>query len=78
MKKKPAALQVIEDGVVDLVINIPQQSSCQRLTDGYYIRRTAVDYHVPLISNKQIAKIFVNAICNLTEEDLQVKAWSEY
>ncbi|MBT5820182.1 MAG: carbamoyl-phosphate synthase (glutamine-hydrolyzing) large subunit [Candidatus Magasanikbacteria bacterium] len=78
VKKKPAALQVIEDGVVDLVINIPQQSSCQRLTDGYYIRRTAVDYHVPLISNKQIAKIFVNAICNLTEEDLQVKAWSEY
>ncbi len=71
-------LSYIESGEVELIINIPRNFSRQELTDGYYIRRTAVDYHIPLISNKQIAKIFINAISNLTEDDLDVKAWSEY
>lgn len=75
---KNTVVSYIESGKIDLIINIPRNYSRQELSDGYYIRRTAVDYHIPLISNSQIAKIFVNAISNLTEEDLEVKAWSEY
>ncbi|MDP3970488.1 MAG: carbamoyl-phosphate synthase (glutamine-hydrolyzing) large subunit [bacterium] len=81
-KNKPTnaqnVLDCINSGKIDLIINIPRKYSRRELTDGYYIRRTAVDYQIPLISNLQIAKIFSNAICNLTEDDLTIKAWSEY
>ncbi len=76
--KNSNVITAIEEADIDLIINIPRSYSRQELTDGYYIRRTAVDYHVPLISDIQIAKIFVNSICNLSEEDLEIKSWSEY
>lgn len=77
-KKHLRVTDCIERGMIDLIINIPRTYNRTELTDGYYIRRTAVDYHVPLINDLQIAKVFINAVCHLTEEDLSIKAWSEY
>lgn len=76
-KGKPV-LKLIEDKTIDCVINIPRQYSHQELTDGYRMRRAAVDWHIPLISNVQIAKIYINAVCNLKFDDLLIKAWHEY
>lgn len=76
--KGQAVVTAIEKGTVDCIINIPRQYTHQELTDGFRMRRAAVDWHIPLISNTQIAKIFINAICNLKLEDLAIKAWDEY
>ncbi|MBI4407024.1 MAG: carbamoyl-phosphate synthase (glutamine-hydrolyzing) large subunit [Candidatus Kerfeldbacteria bacterium] len=78
IRKGAAVVKAIEGKHVDCVINIPRQYTHKELTDGYRMRRAAVDWHIPLISNVQIAKIYVNAICNLTLEDLTIKAWHEY
>ena len=78
VKKGKPVLKLIEQKAVDCVINIPRQYTHQELTDGFRMRRAAVDWHIPLISNVQIAKIYANAICNLEFKDLLIKAWHEY
>jgi len=78
VKKGRAVVSAIEQGVIDCVINIPRQYTHQELTDGFRMRRAAVDRHLPLISNAQIAKIYINAICNLDLKDLAIKAHDEY
>ena len=62
----------------DLVINIPKNQSRRELTNGYKIRRAAIDHNIPLITNARLAGAFIRAVCNLAERDIQIKSWQEY
>ena len=63
---------------MELVINIPKNFSTGELTNGYKMRRAAIDFNIPLITNSRLAKAYVKAFCNLGFEDLKIKAWDEY
>jgi len=73
-----SVISLIKDKKVDFVINIPSIEKKESVTEGYRIRRKAVDHAIPLITDVNIAKLFITAIGNLTMEDLKVKAWDEY
>lgn len=62
----------------DWVINIPKNHTRRELTNGYKIRRAAIDHNVPLITNARLASAFIRAICNLSEKDISIKSWQEY
>ena len=76
--KDPNALSAIEDGRIDLVINIPKNVEKQELENDYLIRRKAVDFGVPLITNLQGARRFVETISTTSIEDLRVRSWDRY
>lgn len=76
--KEPNTLSYIADEKIDLVINIPKNIEKEELDNDYLIRRKAVDFNVPLITNLQLAKRFVEAIHKTSPEDLKVKSWDEY
>lgn len=75
---EPNALSYIEDGRIDLVINIPKNIEREELDNDYLIRRKAVDFGVPLITNLQLAKRFVEAFSSTSQEDLKIRSWDEY
>lgn len=77
-KAEPNTLTYIAEGKIDLVINIPKNEDPQELENDYIIRRKAVDFNVPLITNLQLAQRFVKAINQTSLADLQVKSWDEY
>jgi carbamoyl-phosphate synthase large subunit len=77
-KKEPNTLTYISDRKVDLVINIPKNIEKEELDNDYLIRRKAVDFDIPLITNLQLAKRFVEAIDRTSLEDLKIKSWDEY
>ncbi len=77
-KKEPNTLTYIADGKIDLVINIPKNFEKEELDNDYLIRRKAVDFNVPLITNMELAKRFAEAISRTSVEDLHVKSWDEY
>ena len=77
-KAEPNTLTYIADGKIDLVINIPKSEDRAELENDYLIRRKAVDFNVPLITNLQLAQRFVKAIHHLSLADLKVKSWDEY
>jgi len=77
-KKEPNTLSYIADGKIDLVINIPKNIEKEELDNDYLIRRKAVDYDIPLITNLQHAKRFSEAIYYKKSNDLEVKSWDEY
>jgi len=62
----------------DLVINIPKNLTERELTNGYKIRRGAIDYNIPLITNARLASAFITAFCKMKLEDLEIKSWNEY
>lgn len=64
--------------VFELVINIPKDHSRRELTNGYKIRRAAIDHNIPLITNARLASAFIRAFCNLSEADISIKSWQEY
>ena len=64
--------------VFELVVNIPKDHSKRELTNGYKIRRAAIDHNIPLITNARLASAFIDAFCNLKTEDIQIKSWQEY
>jgi carbamoyl-phosphate synthase large subunit len=72
------AVTLIQTGQVDLVVNIPRDFTHGELSNGYRIRRAAIDFNVPLITNSRLASAFIHAFCTLPLEDLPVKAWDEY
>ena len=74
----PAALDLIREHKVELVINIPEESAEGGPGAGYEIRRAAVDYNVPLITNIRLADAYIRAFCKLGEDALAIKAWDEY
>ena len=77
-KKEPNALTFITNKKIDLVINIPKNVERDELDNDYLIRRKAVDFNVPLITNLQLAKRFVEAMYRTRVEDLKIKSWREY
>lgn len=77
-KTEPNVISFIKNKEIDFVINIPKSFARKELSNGYLIRRTAVDYNVSLITNTQVAKLFIRSITKYREKDLKVKAWSEY
>ena len=62
----------------ELVVNIPKDHSKRELTNGYKIRRAAIDHNIPLITNARLASAFIDAFCTMGEEDIQIKSWQEY
>ncbi len=75
---KPNTLDYLRERKIDLVINIPKDLTSTELSNDYTIRRSAVDYNIPLITNARLASAFLIAICNLGIEDITVKSWNEY
>ncbi len=71
-------LDILAENPFDLVINIPKNFQKEELTFGYQIRRKAVDHAIPLITNLQLAKRFVEAVYWKPEADLKIKSWDEY
>ncbi|MDP2750882.1 MAG: carbamoyl-phosphate synthase (glutamine-hydrolyzing) large subunit [Nanoarchaeota archaeon] len=76
--RKPNVLDLIKSRLFDLVINIPKSYDKEELSNDYTIRRSSVDYNIPLITNVQIAKLFISSIAKYKEKDLLVKSWKEY
>lgn len=76
--KQPNTIDLIRHGTVDLVVNIPKNLSKDELDNDYMIRRNAVDFNVPLITNARLASAFILAFCRLSLDDIHVKAWDEY
>ncbi len=77
-KRDPSVLSLIENGAVDLIINIPTRAYERESTDGFIIRRKAIDMNIPLITNRQLAEGFVIALAEQYGNGLKAKAWSEY
>ena len=77
-EKEPNTLTYIADGKIDFVINIPKNIEKEELDNDYLIRRKSVDFDVPLITNLQLAKRFVEAIQRTKPDDLKIKSWDEY
>jgi len=76
--RKPNTLDYLKNKAIDLVINIPKNLSKSELDNDYSIRRSAIDYNIPLITNDRLASAFVYAITRLGLEDLEIKSWDEY
>lgn len=76
--KEPQALTLLHDKKIDMVVNIPKDLTTHELTNGYKIRRAAIDLNVPLITNSRLACAFITAFCTLKPEDIDIKAWGEY
>jgi carbamoyl-phosphate synthase large subunit len=76
--EQPNVMDYLANGSIDLVVNIPKSHQREELTNDYLIRRKAVDFGVPLITNIQLAQQFVRAISRKKPEDLEIKSWSEY
>lgn len=76
--KTPNTLDYIREKKIDLVINIPKNLSKTELNNDYTIRRSAVDYNIPLITNARLASAFLTAICTRTPDSIKIKSWDEY
>jgi carbamoyl-phosphate synthase, large subunit len=75
---EPKALDMIHNKEIDLIINIPKNLTQGELDNGYKIRRAAVDFNIPLITNTRLASAFIIAFCNIPIENIQIKSWDEY
>lgn len=71
-------LQMIAQHQLELIVNVPKNHTKRELTNGYRIRRAAIDHNIPLMTNTRLAKAFIEAFCTYKEEDLQIKSWQEY
>lgn len=74
----PQALDLLHKKEIDMVVNIPKNLSTGELTNGYKIRRAAIDLNIPLITNARLASAFIHAFCTMTMDDLEIKSWQEY
>ncbi len=75
---QPQALDMLHRKEIDMVVNIPKNLTAGELTNGYKIRRAAIDLNIPLITNARLASAFINAFCTMSVDDLQIKSWAEY
>ena len=75
---QPQALDMLREHKIDMVVNIPKDLTVSELSNGYKIRRAAIDLNVPLITNSRLASAFINAFCTLSIDDIDIKAWGEY
>ena len=76
--KEPQALDLLHRKQIDFVVNIPKNLTSNELTNGFKIRRAAVDLNVPLITNARLASAYIRAFCDLTVDDIEIKSWDEY
>lgn len=76
--KEPQALTLMHEHKIDMVVNIPKDLTQHELTNGYKIRRTAIDLNIPLITNSRLASAFIHAFCTLKLDDVDIKSWNEY
>ena len=74
----PQALDLLHEKKIDMVVNMPKDLTPRELTNGYKIRRAAIDLNVPLITNSRLASAFISAFCNVGMDDIDIKAWGEY
>ena len=77
-EQQPQALDMLREHKIDMVVNIPKDLTVSELSNGYKIRRAAIDLNVPLITNSRLASAFINAFCTLSIDDIDIKAWGEY
>jgi carbamoyl-phosphate synthase large subunit len=75
---QPQALDLLHQHKIDMVVNIPKNLTSHELTNGYKIRRAAIDLNVPLITNSRLASAFIQAFCTIKIEDIGIKSWAEY
>lgn len=76
--KQPQALDLLHERKIDMVVNINKNLTAGELTNGYRLRRAAIDLNIPLLTNTRLASAFITAFCTLPIEDLQIKSWAEY
>lgn len=76
--KEPQALTLLHEKKIDMVVNIPKDLTTHELTNGYKIRRAAIDLNVPVITNSRLAGAYITAFCTLEPKDIDIKAWGEY
>ena len=75
---EPQAMDMLTNKQIDMVVNIPKNLTKEELENGYKVRRAAVDFNIPLITNARLASAFINAFCNVPLEKIQIKSWDEY
>ena len=71
-------ISLLQEHMVDLVINIPKNHTRRELTNGYKIRRSAIDHNIPLMTNARLASAFIKAFCEKDIKEIQIKSWQEY
>lgn len=76
--KQPQALEMLHKKQIDMVVNIPKNLSSTELSNGYKIRRAAIDLNIPLLTNARLASAFIDAFCDMPLDDIEIKAWGEY
>ncbi len=76
--KQPQAIDMLHNKEIDMVVNIPKNHSVSELTNGYKIRRAAIDLNVPLLTNSRLASAFIHAFCTMSLDDINIKSWQEY
>ena len=76
--EQPQALDLLHERKIDMVVNINKNLTAGELTNGYRLRRAAIDLNIPLLTNARLASAFITAFCTLPIEDLQIKSWAEY
>ena len=74
----PQALDLLHDKLIDMVVNLPKNLSSAELSNGYKVRRAAIDLNIPLLTNARLASTFIKAFTQLNLDDIQIKAWDEY
>ena len=77
-KDIPNVMEMIADHKFDLIVNIPKNHTKRELTNGYRIRRGAIDHNIPLFTNARLASAFIEAFCTMSQDQLQIKSWQEY
>ena len=75
---QPQALDLLHEKKIDMVVNIPKDNTSRELTNGYKIRRAAIDLNIPLITNSRLAAAFIHAFCSMKKEDIAIRSWKEY
>ena len=75
---EPNALKLLHEKKIDMVVNIPRDLTARELSNGYRIRRAAIDLNIPLITNARLAGAFISAFCNMKMDDLDIRSWDEY
>ena len=77
-ENQPQALSLLHEHKINMVVNIPKDLTTHELTNGYKIRRAAIDLNIPLITNARLASTFIFAFTSTSEESISIKSWNEY
>ncbi len=76
--KSPNTIELLQEKKIDMVVNIPKNLSPSELKNGYMIRRTSIDFNIPLITNTRLARAFIEAFCSMNVDDIEIKSWDEF